>query len=183
MEIPTIPLIRPQRPAIPYWKRIGIFCYRFWNDLRSQCSGNPLEQCRWIRFASSLKNVSDHPKDQLARAGEDEAVLLLREKGYVILQQNIRMPEGELDIVARNGSVLVFLEVKTRRKQKFGEPSETVKEAKRQRQITIARQFMSICRITNVQVRFDIISIFWPADAPPSIQHIENAFSVSTEEM
>jgi putative endonuclease len=77
----------------------------------------------------------------------------------------------------------VFLEVKTRRKQKFGEPSETVKEAKRQRQITIARQFMSICRITNVQVRFDIISIFWPTDAPPSIQHIENAFSVSTEEM
>jgi putative endonuclease len=135
-----------------------------------------LEQCRWIHFAASLKNTSDRPKDQLARAGEEEAVLLLREKGYVILQQNIRIPEGELDIVARNGSVLVFLEVKTRRKQKFGKPSEAVRGAKRQRQITIARQFMSICCIENVPVRFDIISVVWPTDAPPSIQHIENAF-------
>ncbi|MDR2437864.1 MAG: YraN family protein [Planctomycetaceae bacterium] len=177
----TIPLIRPQRRLIPCWKRFGIFCYHFWNDLRSQCSNHPLDQCRWIRFASSLKNVSDNPKDQLARAGEEEAVLLLREKGYIILQRNVRLPEGELDIIARNGSVLVFLEVKTRRKQKFGKPSETVKEEKRQRQIIIAQQFMSLCHITDIPYRFDIISIFWPVDAPPSIQHIENAFSVNSE--
>ncbi|MDR2116906.1 MAG: YraN family protein [Planctomycetaceae bacterium] len=176
-----ISLIRPQRPVISWWKRLGTFCYRFWDDLRSQCSRDPLEQCRWIRFASSLKNVSDNPKDQLSRAGEEEAVLLLREKGYVILQQNIRIPEGELDIVARHGSVLVFLEVKTRRKQKFGEPAETVNEAKRQRQIIIAQQFMSICHITNIPYRFDIISIFWDSDAPPNIQHLENAFSVNSE--
>lgn len=181
MAFSTITLLRPQQHTIPWWKRFGNFCFHIWNDLRSQCSGNPLDQCRWIRFASSLKNVSDNPKDQLARAGEKEAVLLLREKGYIILQQNIRIPEGELDIVARNGSVLVFLEVKTRRKQKFGKPSETVQNAKRQRQIIIAQQFMSICHITNVPYRFDIISVFWPVDAPPSIQHIENAFSINIE--
>jgi putative endonuclease len=180
-DFPTIPLIRPQRPIIPWWKRFVIFCYRFWDDLRSQCSNNPLDQCRWIRFASVLKNVSDKPKDQLARAGEEEAVLLLREKGYIILQQNIRMPAGELDIVARNGSVLVFLEVKTRRKEEFSRPWETVKATKRQRQINIARQFLSLCHITNVPIRFDIISVVWPIDAPPKIQHIENAFSADYE--
>jgi putative endonuclease len=181
MSFSTIPLVQPQRSVIPWWKRFGTFCYRLWDDLRSQFSNNPLDQCRWIRFAPSLKNVSENPKDQLARAGEKEAVLMLREKGYTILQQNIRIPEGELDIVARDGSVLVFLEVKTRRKQKFGKPSETVKEIKRQRQIIIAQQFMSICRITNIPYRFDIISVFWPVDAPPNIQHIENAFSVNNE--
>jgi putative endonuclease len=140
-----------------------------------------LDQCRWIRFTSALKNVSDKPKDQLARAGEEEAALLLREKGYIILQQNIRMPAGELDIVARNGSVLVFLEVKTRRKKEFSQPSETVKAAKRQRQINMAQQFLSICHITDVPIRFDIISVVWPVDAPPKIQHIENAFSANYE--
>jgi putative endonuclease len=179
----TIPLIRSQRSRKPWWKRLGIFCYQIWNDLRSQCSVHPLDQCRWIRFASALKNVSNNPKDQLARAGEEEAVLLLQEKGYVILQQNIRMPEGELDIVARNGSTLVFLEVKTRRKKEFSEPSETVKAVKRQRQIVIAQQFLSICHITDIPIRFDIISVIWPVDAPPKIQHIENAFSVDDEKM
>jgi putative endonuclease len=174
----SVSLIRPKRPVIPWWKRFGIFCYRLWDDLRSQCSTNPLDQCRWIRFASALKNVSDNPKDQLARAGEEEAVLLLREKGYIILQQNIRMPEGELDIVARNDSTLVFLEVKTRRKQKYSKPSETVNAAKQQRQIKIAQQFLSLCHLTNIPIRFDIISVVWSCDAPPTIQHVENAFSV-----
>jgi putative endonuclease len=180
-DIPTIPLIRPQRPMKSRWKRFRIFCYRILDDLRSQCSANPLDQCRWIRFASALKNVSDNPKDQLARAGEEEAVLLLREKGYVILQQNIRMPAGELDIVARNGSALVFLEVKTRRTKEFSEPSETVNAVKRQRQMVIAQQFLSICHITDIPIRFDIISVVWPVDAPPNIQHIENAFSANDE--
>ncbi|MDR0336286.1 MAG: YraN family protein [Planctomycetaceae bacterium] len=182
MKTPTIPLIRPQHPTKPCWQRFANFCYHLWDDLRSQCSKKPLEQCRWIRFAAALKNVSDCPKDQLARAGEEEAVWLLREKGYIILQQNIRIPEGELDIVARKNSLLVFVEVKTRQKQKFGKPSDAVKNAKRQRQIIIAQQFMSLCRITNVPIRFDIISILWPPNSPPTLQHIENAFSINDKE-
>jgi putative endonuclease len=175
----AIPFIRPKRLALPWWKRFGNVCRCIWNDLRSQCSRNPLDRCRWIRLASSLKNVSDKPKDQLARAGEEEAVFLLREKGYIILQQNIRFPEGELDIAAKFGSTLVFLEVKTRRDRKYGEPSEAVKAAKRRSQIIMAQRFLAICRLSNVPIRFDIISIYWAADAPPKIKHIENAFQIN----
>ncbi|MDR1963660.1 MAG: YraN family protein [Planctomycetaceae bacterium] len=182
MKTPTIPLIRSQRPVIPWWKRFGAFCCRIGDALRSQYSVNPLDQCRWIRLPSSLKNVSDNPKDQLARAGEEEAILLLREKGYVILQQNIRLPGGELDIVARTGSLLVFVEVKTRREPKFSKPNESVQEPKRQRQSALARQFITLCHLPNVPIRFDVISVLWYPDAPPKIQHIENAFLFTNSE-
>jgi putative endonuclease len=169
-------LIRPLRPARSRWKRFIFFVRQFWSDFLSQFSRDPLERCRWIRLSSVLTNVSDKPKDQLARAGEEEAVFWLRENGYVILHQNIRLPEGEFDIIARHGSTLVFLEVKTRRDQNYGEPSEAVQSRKQQRQIAMAQQFLTLCHLPKIPIRFDIISIFWASDAPPQIKHIENAF-------
>lgn len=173
MENPkSIPLIRPERLKPSFWKRLR----RFLDDLRSQFSRDPLDRCRWVRFPSTLQNTSERSKDQLGRAGEEEAAILLREKGYVLLQQNLRFPEGELDIVARSGPTLVFVEVKTRRRKDQGAPYEAVSFGKQKRQIAAAQRFISECGLRKVTVRFDVVSIHWPKDGPPEIEHWENAY-------
>ncbi|GHT16962.1 UPF0102 protein [Planctomycetales bacterium] len=145
----------------------------------SQLSLNPVERSRWIYFPNSRKSVSDHPKDQLARAGEEEAEFFLRSKGYSILHKNLRFPGGELDLITRTGRTLVIVEVKTRRSREYGEPSEAVTLQKRQRQVSMTNRYLFRCRLRGCLVRFDIVSIVWSADAPPQIEHIENAFQVN----
>lgn len=63
---------------------------------------------------------------QAGRLGEDAAVKLLQKEGYKILDRNFRSRMGEIDIVARDGSTLVFVEVKTRWSKRFGYPEEAV---------------------------------------------------------
>ena len=138
-----------------------------------------MERCKWIRFPAIRKSRSEKPKDQLARAGENAAAQYLEAKGYTILHQNIRFPEGELDFVAKSGKTLVFIEVKTRQTNKFGEPYLSVSEQKQRRQVAMASRFVSICRLHDVPVRFDVVSIVFPAGQPPKIEHIENAFRIA----
>ena len=151
----------------------------FWKQIQSQWSSDPLERCRWIRFPAIRKSRSEGQKDQLARDGENAAEQFLTEKGYTVLHRNIRFPEGELDIVAKSGKMLVFIEVKTRQTETFGQPYHFVSEQKQRRQAAIASRFLSICRLQNVPIRFDVISIVLPSGQPPKIEHIENAFLIS----
>ena len=155
----------------------------FWNQLRecwklvwSQWSSDPLERCRWIRFPSTRKSLSENPKDRRARAGEDAAARYLVSQGYTILHRNIRFPEGELDFVAKLGNTLIFIEVKTRETEKFGLPYLSVSEGKQRRQVALASRFTSLCRLQDVPVRFDVIAIVLPPGQPPKIEHLENAF-------
>lgn len=161
---------------IPRRRKRWMALRRFFEALRSQFSNDPLDRCRWMRLPSSLQNVSEKPKDRLARAGEAEAVRYLEETGHTILHKNIRFPEGELDIVARQGPELVFAEVKTRRSDEFGSPGDAVDESKQRRQVAAASRFLSLCRLNGVPVRFDIVSVTWPPDAPPEIEHLRNAY-------
>ena len=162
-------------------KRLCSAIWRFCDDLRSQFSSDPLDRCRWVRFPSTLNSVSDKPKDDLARAGEEEAVRMLRDKGYVILQRNVRFPGGELDIVARQGRTLVFVEVKTRRRGENGLPLEAVTEVKQRRQILAVARFQSVCRVRDVPARFDVVSILWPENQVPTVEHWENAYRVGDQ--
>lgn len=171
-----IRLVRPERPKVSFFRRIGRTISRFLGELKSQISNDPLDRCRWVRFPSTLKSISNKAKDQLARAGEEEAEIMLREKGYIVMHRNLRFPRGELDIVARDGRTLVFLEVKTRRSGDYGRPYEAVKEAKQRRQIALARRYIYLCGLGAVDVRFDIVSIVWPEDGPPEFEHLEDAF-------
>jgi len=155
-----------------FWGRLR----KLWEQMRSQCSSDPLERCRWVKFPVFLHSRSAKPKDQLARAGEDAASKHLVSNGYTILHQNLRFPEGELDIIAKTGKILVFIEVKTRSTEKFGKPYQFVSVKKQRRQLMMAQQFISLCRLWQVPVRFDIISIVWPPGGQPQIEHVENAF-------
>ena len=149
-----------------------------WKRVRSQWSSDPIERCRWIQFPSTRKSLSENPKDQRARAGEDAAARYLATRGYSILHRNIRFPEGELDLVARCKNTLVFIEVKTRETEKFGQPYQSVSEGKQRRQAAMASRFTSLCRLQDVPVRFDVVSVVLPSGQPPRIEHVENAFLV-----
>ena len=149
-----------------------------WRRVRSQWSSDPLERCRWIKFPSTRRSFSGNPKDQRARAGEEAAARFLASKGYTILHRNIRFPEGELDFVAKWGNTLIFIEVKTRKTEKFGQPYLSVSEGKQRRQAAMASRFISLCRLQDVPVRFDVVSIVLPHGQPPKIEHMENAFLV-----
>ena len=162
-----------------------IFCHNIlralcelWQQIRSQWSSDPLERCRWIKLPAARHSRSEKPKDQLARAGEDAAACYLVSQGYTILHRNVCFPEGELDIVARWEKTLIFIEVKTRTTEKFGQPYQFVSEKKQRRQVAMASRFISLCRLQGVAVRFDVLSIVLPPGESPQIEHLENAFLV-----
>ncbi len=119
----------------------------------------------------------DNPRAQLGRAGEQAAGEFLIKRGYTILAQNVRYPEGELDIVARDGQCLVFVEVRTRRSEKHGEAWEGISRAKRRRVIRAARRFRREARLFSLPCRFDVLTVLWPeGHHEPIIRHFPQAF-------
>lgn len=109
--------------------------------------------------------------------GEKTAKKYLEHNGYVICDENFRCPRGEIDIVAKDGEDLVFVEVKTRRSLQFGEPFESVDGIKQKRIMKLAYFYMAQKKIKNINVRFDVVSL-WVDDSwnVKEIQLIKNAF-------
>jgi len=110
----------------------------------------------------------------LGDTGEREAARYLRRLGLKVLCRGYRTDHGEIDLVALDGDVVVFVEVKTRR---HGEPAEAV-TAEKQRRLTLAAlHFLKKHRLLEQPCRFDVVAIVWPEDsAPPRIEHIRDAF-------
>ena len=117
-------------------------------------------------------------KDAVGRFGEDLAARFLRESGMVVLERNWRCVEGELDIVAREGAVVAFVEVKTRSTLAFGDPGEAVDRAKAARIHRLAFRWLSEHRVAgeHPEIRFDLVSIVRLAPGGPSIRHLRGAF-------
>ena len=101
----------------------------------------------------------------------------LKEQGYRILMRNFRCRQAEIDLVAREGKYLVFVEVKLRRDDGHGEAKEFVTAQKQQRVMAAAQMWLSQHE-TALQPRFDVIEVYAPRgeDGPVRINHIENAF-------
>jgi putative endonuclease len=111
--------------------------------------------------------------------GEEIAVAYLRGQKYAIVERNFRCKAGEVDIVARDGATLVFVEVKTRRTMSFGPPQASVTPFK-QRQISkAALVWLAKHRHQDASARFDVIAILLPDHAVPAIEHIRNAFELA----
>ncbi len=111
------------------------------------------------------------------RAGEEAAVLALKAHGYVVLERNVRTPLGELDIVARHGDTLVFVEVKTRRSAAFGPPAAAVDRRKQRKLRQLAESFRQSRGLTRVPCRFDVVAVE-PGHAPRAwkVEIIPDAF-------
>ena len=99
---------------------------------------------------------STHDK---GRHGEDRATAILRRSGYSIVERNYRCPLGEIDIVARDGDALVFVEVRTRRDASRGNALETVRRGKQRRLGRVAAHYLMARRPTLIDCRFDVIGI------------------------
>lgn len=114
----------------------------------------------------------------LGRWGEETAVRYLQGRGFTIVARNLRTPVGEIDIIARQGKTLVFIEVKTRRTLAFGTPQEAVGPTK-QRQITrTAQWYLASGQGKGLQPRFDVIAVRSLVGREPQIEHIPNAFGL-----
>lgn len=107
--------------------------------------------------------------------GEEIAKQYLEEHGYDILETNWRYSRAEIDIIAMDGEVLVFVEVKTRSYDYYGKPEESVG---RKKELLMADAGAAYMRQIGHEweIRFDIVSVLVPKSGKPKIEHFPDAF-------
>ena len=116
--------------------------------------------------------------NQLGEEGEKIAVNYLESRGYIIYHTNWRMGHLEVDIIAEDSGELVFVEVKTRSSNKYGEPEYAVEYQKEKDIIRIASVYLENLHL-EIPARFDIIAIII-GDKKSNVTHFEDAFSAMT---
>jgi len=119
--------------------------------------------------------TASNNRSKTGQKGEDEAVRFLSAKGYEILERNFYTRDGEIDIIAKDGETLVFVEVKAGRQLAFGDP-ETWVDLKKQQKIGLtAEVYLQSHNIENMDCRFDVVAVIFYSTGQ-HIKHIENAF-------
>mgnify|MGYP001320153746 CR=1 FL=1 len=111
-------------------------------------------------------------KDALGRYGEDVAARHLEDDGLVVLERNWRCDIGEIDIVAREGDVLVVCEVKTRSSLRHGSPFEAITERKLHRLERLGMAWMRAHGVRPRTMRVDIVSVLRPRTGPVVVDHV-----------
>lgn len=107
--------------------------------------------------------------------GERIASAFLEKRGYEILERNYRCRRGEVDLVARDGGVVVFVEVKARTSDRYGDPELAV-DLRKQRKISVAAlDYLVRNDLMDADARFDVVVIKWEGKAP-TLSLIQNAF-------
>ncbi len=112
----------------------------------------------------------------LGKTGEDIACRELRRRGYEILTRRFRTRLGELDIVARDGTTIVFVEVKTRTNAKFGTPSEAVTALKQRKVWLMASDYLHRQGLHDRPCRFDVVAISIDEDGRLRVEVVRGAF-------
>jgi len=114
---------------------------------------------------------------RFGKIGEDLACRELERRGYAILARRYRRRGGELDIIARDGHALVFVEVKSRDSHDFGSGAEAVTGFKRRRMVSLAIDYMARHHVVDCPCRFDVVTVHLDRGSP-SIEVYQNAFDV-----
>jgi len=122
-------------------------------------------------------NERGDERARLGRAGEHEAARFLKRKGYRIVTRNYRCSAGEIDLVALDGGMVVFVEVKTRTDCEHADPQDAVTPEKQHRLMRAARNFILQTQSQGRDFRFDIVAVVWPTAGPVRVEHFVNAFS------
>ena len=119
--------------------------------------------------------TAETPRDAMGDRGENLAAWYLRNRGYKIIVRNYRCELGEIDIVARDGRTLVFVEVKTR---SYDDPSpeDQVNEAKQHQLTKAAKVYLGRYGFPQPPARFDVVAVIWPNNRDPLIRHTPHAF-------
>jgi len=120
--------------------------------------------------------VGGDPRQILGRMGEDLACRELRRRGYAIVARRYRTRHGEIDVVAREGETIVFVEVKARRGDAFGGGSAAVTAWKQQRIARMAADYLARRGLVDAPCRFDVVAVEFGAGRP-RIEVYTHAFS------
>jgi len=116
-----------------------------------------------------------HARIDFGKTGEDLACRELERRGYAIIARRYRSRLGEIDIVARDGGTLVFVEVKAREGRAFGDAAEAITGMKRRRIAALAVDYMMRHHLSDCRCRFDVVTIHLDSGAP-SVEVFQNAF-------
>lgn len=98
-------------------------------------------------------------KQKLGQRGEEIAADYLQQQGYVVLARNWRCRAGELDIVARDGETLAFVEVRARRGDRFGTAEESITPAKQAKLVELAQTYLQEAGLEDVAWRIDVVAV------------------------
>ena len=115
-------------------------------------------------------------KDDLGRRGEELAAHFLVNAGMSIVDRNWRCPQGEIDIVARDGMELVFVEVKTRSSVAFGHPLEAITVPKLARLRRLAATWCEMNPDAYFAIRIDAVAVILPFRGPVEIEQLARVF-------
>lgn len=125
--------------------------------------------------SSTLENTNRKTGD----SGERIAAGVLKKAGYKIIETNHKNPLGEIDLVTRHNSQIVFVEVKTRTTLSHGTGAEAVTRAKQRHIIRTALYYLKTNNKTHADIRFDVVDINLGAGTEPETTVIENAFGLN----
>jgi putative endonuclease len=114
--------------------------------------------------------------DAVGAYGERVAARTLADAGMRIIDRNWRCRAGEIDLVALDGTTVVFCEVKTRRGESFGTPVEAVRPAKVRRLRGLAARWLADHPDVRGEVRFDVIAVWPRPTGPAGVEHLRAAF-------
>jgi putative endonuclease len=116
---------------------------------------------------------------ELGKLGEELAVKKIRRLGYKKIIRNYRCSTGEVDLIARDGDTLVFIEIKTRKSGPVSYAKEAVNERKMRQVSKAALTYLKANNCYGVKARFDVVAISIRDDRPPEIEVIKNAFDLA----
>lgn len=116
-------------------------------------------------------------QQRIGQHAEDIAAEFLRTRGVVILERNYRRRLGELDIIARDGDVLIIAEVRMRASDRFGGAAASVNGRKQQRVVRAAAQLLQQRKdFSHLRVRFDVLAVSETVAGSPTVQWLQHAF-------
>ncbi len=117
-------------------------------------------------------------RQQFGQKGESLAAKLLKKHGYKIIEQNYRTKLGEIDIIAKDKEVLVFVEVKARSSDRIAYPKWAITPKKQRKISMVALYYLKATNQSEVKARFDVVAISSTKDNP-RIEIIKNAFELA----
>jgi putative endonuclease len=132
---------------------------------------------------TSTKEASTHvetprsnPAHDLGRRGEDLVAKYIQTRGLTLLCRNWRCREGEIDIIATDGDMLVVCEVKTRTTNEFGTPADAMSQKKIRCVRAATNRWLREFQVPYVAIRYDLAELWWPTTGKPHLQYRRDAF-------
>ncbi len=116
------------------------------------------------------------PRKSLGNWGERLAETHLARKGFRILERGFRVRSGEIDLIGEERGELVFVEVRTRSSARFGDPLETIRDAKRRRILRAASCYLQSRAAWNRPCRFDLVAVRKGPSGIVEVEHVRDAF-------